>query len=159
MKKILSILCLLLLLIPYTAATAEQKYYTIGQLHDLIEEEYPNGWQESIKTKWRTVEINAPILVPDADKMPILFLRLEENNEIDVSSLPGDGWESDCGKRIFASRASDPSKPNFDKMKLESNHYYAPVDMEMRLADFDGKTLRELAQEMMVLSAVYSCYV
>ena len=67
MKKILSILCLLLLLIPYTAATAEQKYYTIGQLHDLIEEEYPNGWQESIKTKWRTVEINAPILVPDAD--------------------------------------------------------------------------------------------
>ena len=150
MKKILSILCLLLLLIPYTAATAEQKYYTIGQLHDLIEEEYPNGWQESIKTKWRTVEINAPILVPDADKMPILFLRLEENNEIDVSLLPGDGWESDCGKRIFASRASDPSKPNFDKMKLESNHYYAPVDMEMRLADFDGKTLRELAQEMMV---------
>lgn len=36
MKKILSILCLLLLLIPYTAATAEQKYYSIGQLHDLM---------------------------------------------------------------------------------------------------------------------------
>ena len=150
MKKILSILCLLLLLIPYTAATAEQKYYSIGQLHDLIEEEYPNGWQESIKTKWRTVEINAPVLVPDTDRMPILFLRLKESNEIDVSLLPGDGWESDCGKRIFASRASDPSKPNFDKMRLESNHYYAPVDMEMRLTDFDGKTLRELAQEMMV---------
>ena len=123
MKKILSILCLLLLLIPYTAATAEQKYYSIGQLHDLIEEEYPNGWQESIKTKWRTVEINAPVIVPDTDRMPILFLRLKESNEIDVSLLPGDGWESDCGKRIFASRTSDPSKPNFDKMKLESNHY------------------------------------
>ena len=49
MKKILSILCLLLLLIPYTALAAEQKYYTIGQLHDLIEEEYPNGWQEVSK--------------------------------------------------------------------------------------------------------------
>ena len=24
----------------YAAATAEQKYYTIGELHDLIEEEY-----------------------------------------------------------------------------------------------------------------------
>ncbi len=42
MRKILSILCLLLLLIPYAATTAEQKYYTIGELHDLIEEEYPN---------------------------------------------------------------------------------------------------------------------
>lgn len=37
MKKILLILCLLLLLIPYTAAIAEQKFYSISQLHDLIE--------------------------------------------------------------------------------------------------------------------------
>ena len=139
MRKALSILCLLLLLMACAVAAADRKYYSIGKLYDLIEEEYPNGWQESVETKWRTVEINTPVLVPDTDRMPILFLRLEENNEIDVSLLPGEGWKSDCGKRIFASRASEPSKPNFDKMKLESNHYYEPVDMEMRLADFDGK--------------------
>ena len=146
--QFVSILCLLLLLFPY-ATTAEQKYYTIGQLHDLIAEEYPNGWQESILTKWRTVEIDAPVLVSDTDKIPILFLRLHENNEIDVSLLPGEGWESDCGKRIFASRASDPTEPNFSKMKIESNHYYAPMDMEIQLADYGGKSLRELAGDIM----------
>ena len=133
MNKALSILCLLLLLIPYAAAAAEQQYCTIGQLHEMIADDYPNGWQESIKTKWRTVEINAPILVPDADKMPILFLRLEENNLIDVSSLLGDGWESDSGKRISASRTSDPSEPDFSEMKIESNHYYTPVNFDMKL--------------------------
>lgn len=147
MKNALSILCLLLFLCPY-AAKAEQKYYTIGQMHDLITEEYPNGWQESIQTKWRTVEIDAPVLVPDTDKAPILFLRLHENNEIDVSLLPGKGWKSDCGKRIFASRTSDPSEPNFSKMKIESNHYYTPVDMEIQLADYGGKSLRELAGDI-----------
>ena len=76
MNKALSILCLLLLLIPYAAAAAEQQYCTIGQLHEMIADDYPNGWQESIETKWRTVEINAPVLVPDTYKMPILFLRL-----------------------------------------------------------------------------------
>lgn len=149
MKKILLILCLLLLLIPYTAAIAEQKFYSISQLHDLIEEGYPNGWQESIQTKWRTVEINTPVLVPDTDRMPIFFLRIQENNEINLSLLPGNGWKVDSGKRISATRASDPSQPNLEKMKVESIHYYTPVDMEMMLVDYGGKTLCDAAQEIM----------
>ncbi|MBQ8161699.1 MAG: hypothetical protein IJ083_13265 [Clostridia bacterium] len=149
MKKRLAALIIVLMILSPSVLRAEQKYCTIGELHDLIEEEYPDGWQESIQTKWRTVEINTPVIVPDTDKMPILFLRQVKENEIDVSLLPGEGWTSDSGIRISASRASDPSKPNFDRMKIESNHYYAPVNMEMRLEDFEGKTLRELAQEIM----------
>lgn len=148
MNKALSILCLLLLLIPYAAAAAEQQYCTIGQLHEMIADDYPNGWQESIETKWRTVEINAPVLVPDTYKIPIIFLRLEENDVIDVSSLLGDGWESDSGKRISASRTSDPSEPDFSEMKIESNHYYTPVNLDMKLENYGGKTLHDVAQEV-----------
>ncbi|MBQ9210857.1 MAG: hypothetical protein IJ153_04075 [Clostridia bacterium] len=151
MKRIIAILSVFMVLTLQSVSYAakNEQYYTISQLHDQIEEEYPNGWQESIQTKWRMVEINTPIIVPDVDKMPILLLHQVKENEIDVSLLPGEGWTSYSGKRISAERASDPSKPNFDKMKIESNHYYAPVDMEMRLEDFEGKTLRELAQEIM----------
>ena len=56
---------------------AETKYMTMREVHDEVAAQYPDGWQETIQTKWRTVEIHTPVIVPDADSTsPVIVWRV-----------------------------------------------------------------------------------
>lgn len=63
---------LMLLMLPTMAASAEQEYYTIEELKEQVAELYSDGWHETIQTKWRTIEINTPVIVPDAKNFQFL---------------------------------------------------------------------------------------
>lgn len=96
MKIVLSILCLLLLLIPY-AVTAEQEFYSIRDIRDQAEqllEAYGSvGTIEVETTKGR---FNVTIEIPDVDRVPIVQITFPsfdqipsapENGEVRVDTL------------------------------------------------------------------------
>lgn len=66
-KRILSCLMALTILLP-AASYAQQEYLTIGELREQVE----GGWQQTYETKWRTVEIDAEVKLPQTDAVPIL---------------------------------------------------------------------------------------
>ena len=151
MKKIICLLACLLLPISALAGT---EYCTLRELNDQVAAKYPNGWQEDIQTKWRTVTINTPIIIPDADQFPILSLEIEKDDP-DLSALPGEGWtveERDDG-RIELYRPRQVDGPSDKKVKITSHHDYSPIDMELVLDGFDGKTVRDLISDGNKLSS------
>ena len=128
-----------------------EEYYTLEKLRDDIAVELPNGWQEKIETQWRTVEIDTQVIVPDAERMPILALRaVQEPPEVPTGLETG--WTQVKGQKgggAGMTHASAPDMPDFDRMKCASQHYYAPVDMSMPLEDFGNRTLQALSDELM----------
>lgn len=46
-------------------------------------------------------------------------------------------------------RGSQEVAPDFNRMEPSAKNYFAPINMEMRLADYDNKNLKELMDEMM----------
>ena len=123
MKRIITFLLLLLLFLPENGQT-ETKYFTVREVHDEVESQYPDGWHETIQTKWRTIEINTPVIVPDADQCPVLALQVIEEHP-DFAALSGEGWKDDT----------------------TAHHSYAPVDLDMAWDGFGGKTLGKLIRE------------
>ena len=150
------------LLFAFFGAVAEEQYFTICEIHDYVMEALPDGWQESISTQWRTVEIKTPVLVPDVDSMPVLALRVNTDDMLDLSVLPGNGWSMpDKDQRtpgyIKVSRKADESKPDYSRMKIRSDHYYTPVDMNRCLSGFQGRSLQKLADEIRIPLELAAC--
>ena len=70
MKRIIALTLAALLLCSAASALAEE-YYNIVELRQYT----PERLTKFYETKWRTVEIDAPILLPSVDKLPALVLR------------------------------------------------------------------------------------
>ncbi len=147
MKRIITFLLLLLLFLPENGRT-ETKYFTVREVHDEVESQYPDGWHETIQTKWRTIEINTPVIVPDADQCPVLALQLMADHP-DLAALPGEGWQDDTTAAgwVRASRPDTEAVPSTKNSEIDSHHSYAPVDLDMAWDGFGGKTLGELIRE------------
>ena len=127
---------------------AETKYMTMREVHDEVAAQYPDGWQETIQTKWRTVEIHTPVIVPDADKCPVLALQLIEDHP-DLAALPGEGWkdETTADGWVRASRSDTEAAPGTKNSEIDAHHFYAPVDLDMVWDGYGGKTLGALLRE------------
>lgn len=86
MKRLIAFL-LVLALTPI-CALAESDYVTLPELRA----QAPERWTQTYETKWRTVEIDAPILLPDIDTVPIVQVAR------DMSQLPltaeESGWDN-----------------------------------------------------------------
>ena len=88
MKRILCVLLILMMLLPM-AASAEQKYYTIGELKDQVTER----WTNTYETKWRTITVDVQPTVPDVEKMPVIKVKPviwlpEPNGEVEWTAEP-----------------------------------------------------------------------
>jgi len=66
MKKLI---CLILSLMIYTSAGAEE-WLTISQL----QAQTPKRWTKTFQTRWRDVPIDAEILIPQVDKIPVILI-------------------------------------------------------------------------------------
>ncbi len=73
MLSLLAALCLLpaaLCLLPAAGLAAENGYLTITELR----EQTPARWQQTIETKWRTIEVDAEIRIPEVDRVPVALV-------------------------------------------------------------------------------------
>lgn len=68
-KKLLSLGLTLAALLP-AASLAQEEYLSIQELR----EQTHTGWTQTYKTKWRDVEINATVVVPQVDAVPVLLV-------------------------------------------------------------------------------------
>jgi len=77
MKRIIALVLAALLLCGAASALAEE-YYNIVELR----QQTPERLTQTYETKWRTVEIDAPICLPAIDKLPALILRTIPNYDL-----------------------------------------------------------------------------
>ncbi len=64
-------------------AYAKGDYESIGE----IRESTPKRWTQTYETKWRTVEIDVPVQVPDVDRFPVI--RITAQRPVDASLTTG----------------------------------------------------------------------
>lgn len=68
-KRLLSLGLTLAALLP-AASLAQEEYLSIQELR----EQTHTGWTQTYETKWRDVQINATVIVPQVDAMPVLLV-------------------------------------------------------------------------------------
>ena len=69
MKRCIAGLAFALMLIRMlTAAAYAQEYQTVSQLRESV----PARWTTTIETKWRDVAIDAEIVTPDVEAIPVV---------------------------------------------------------------------------------------
>ena len=87
MKRIIALTLATLLLSGAATAPAEE-YYNIVELR----QQTPERLTKSYETKWRTVEIDAPIYLPTIDKLPAVTLRTVPSYEIALEEGENNAW-------------------------------------------------------------------
>ena len=147
MKRMMVFFLLAALLLP-ASGMAETKYMTMREVHNEVTSQYPDGWHETIQTKWRAVEINTPVVVPDSSQCPVLALQVIEDPP-DLAALPGEGWQDETAAAgwVRASKPGTEKAPNTKNSEIDSHHFYAPMDLDMVWDGYGGKTLGELLLE------------
>lgn len=68
-------------------ALGQTQYVTISELRAQI----PEKWTQTYETKWRTVEVDAPILLPDVETVPILKVGYDVSQP--MLTAEESGWE------------------------------------------------------------------
>jgi len=87
MQRIIALALAALLLCGAASALAEE-YYNIVKLR----QQTPERLTQTYETKWRTVEIDAPICLPAIDKLPALTLRTMPSYEISLEEGENNAW-------------------------------------------------------------------
>lgn len=70
MKRFVAFLTVLMLLAGMTAGMAEGDYLTIQELREQTVER----WTQTYTTKWRNVAIDAAIVVPNVEQVPVMLI-------------------------------------------------------------------------------------
>ncbi len=68
-KRLLSLGLILAALLP-GACLAQEEYWSVRELRERTQ----TGWTQTYETKWRDVQINATVAVPEVDAMPVLLV-------------------------------------------------------------------------------------
>ena len=86
-QKYLALAVAAALLLSTASALAGEPCYTIGELR----EQTPEKWTQTYETKWRTLEVDADIVIPDVDAVPIA--RVMNDTRSPLASAGKSGWE------------------------------------------------------------------
>ena len=70
MNKMISVLIAAVLLCCMSIGFAEGEYLNIQE----IRENAPDRWQKNFETKWRNVNVDAEIVIPDVEQLPVVFV-------------------------------------------------------------------------------------
>ena len=98
MKKWIAWAMLALMALTPISSLGQAQYVTINELRAQI----PEKWTQTYETKWRTVEVDAPILLPDVDAVPILKVNYDMSEPLLTAEESGwDGVESRDGALIL----------------------------------------------------------
>ena len=85
-KRLLSLGLILAALLP-AASLAQEEYWSIWELR----EQTQTRWTQSYKTKWRTVEVDVAVNLPDTDAIPIVKVAYDVPDT--VPTAEESGWE------------------------------------------------------------------
>ena len=116
MKHFLALL--LALLLPLGAAAEE--YCTIAQLRS----QAPARWTQTYATPWRDISVDAPMLLPQVDALPVITVAYDLNDAVSASGRwevrrsPGGALSIDIG-------SVDDQRP---RGTFHGTKYYAPYD-------------------------------
>lgn len=115
MKRMLALILAALLLCGTASALAED-YCTIAELR----QQTPVNLTRSYETKWGTLEINVPIVLPDVQKLPAIAYRCVPDYKID---FPPETTFSQCVEynNILFQTHHFPSHPKvFDHHQMKT---------------------------------------
>lgn len=144
MKRVFCAFLMFMMLLPM-AASAEQKYYTIGELKDQVTDRWTNAYE----TKWRTVTVDVQPTVPDVDKIPVMLLEVaywvpESDQTVTwkaKSILRSDGLNTG---RFGLYNGELIGYNNDIKYDIEANDYYPPFDTARKYAAGNDLTLGDV---------------
>ena len=159
MKRCIAGLAFALMLIRMlTAAASAQEYQTVSQLRESV----PARWTTTIETKWRDVAIDAEIVTPDVEAIPVVKvgydlhpspLTPEENGWVEVNDSNETGSQilymtDDTGK---PPRKINGRKVNRDPVSKE-NWYggFDPNQTYIPLSDIRFSEIQDLIRDELV---------
>ena len=159
MKRCIAGLAFALMLIRMlTAAASAQEYQTVSQLRESV----PARWTTTIETKWRDVAIDAEIVTPDVEAIPVVKvgydlhpspLTPEESGWVDVNDSYETGslilyMTDDTGK---PPRKINGRKVNRDPVSKE-NWYggFDPNQTYIPLSDIRFSEIQDLIRDELV---------
>jgi hypothetical protein len=88
MKKMTVLFLSALLALTPLASLAEEQYCSISDLRA----QAPAEWTETFETKWRTVDIDAEIVLPDVDAVPVITVGYDQRTPLLTAGESG--WDS-----------------------------------------------------------------
>ena len=98
MKKWIAYILLALMALTPLPSIGQAQYVTISEMRGQL----PEKWTQTYETKWRTVEVDASILLPDVEAVPILKVGYDMSEPILTAEESGwDGVESRDGALIL----------------------------------------------------------
>lgn len=146
MKRIICFFLMFMMLLPM-AASAEQKYYTIGELKDQV----TDRWTNTYETKWRTITVDVQPIVPDVEKMPVLKVEPviwlpEANGEVEwtaeqliwPNNMISGIFELKHGKLLADDKNAD----------LEGDDYHFPLDLKRPYAAGNDLTVGDMVRKI-----------
>ena len=159
MKRCIAGLAFALMLIRMlTAAASAQEYQTVSQLRESV----PARWTTTIETKWRDVAIDAEIVTPDVETIPVMkvgydlhhaLLTPEESGWVEVNDSYETGslilyMTDDTGK---PPRKINGRKVNRDPVSKE-NWYggFDPNQTYIPLSDIRFSEIQDLIRDELV---------
>lgn len=158
MKRSLIFLLLIALLMPL-CGQAKQQYYTITE----VREQAAHGWQQTYTAHGRTIEVDVPISVPEAQFAPVL--RLAQGAA--VAQLPATADYAAAVPGGFGLSLNDPMWLNYGQQsgmryRLPPGHSHVwlvpkqPWDMTRAYADENPYTLGEAVTFVKSLTSSYA---
>ena len=157
MKRILCVLLILMMLLPM-AASAEQKYYTIGELKDQVTER----WTNTYETKWRTITVDVQPTVPDVEKMPVIKVKPviwlpEPNGEVEWTAEPVI-WPNNMISGIFELKHGK-ALADIKNADSEGDDYHFPLDLERPYAAGNDLTVGDMVRKIKeILPQIKNCH-
>lgn len=153
MKKRLSVLLAILLLIPF-GASAEKQYYQIQELHD----QPIKRWTKTYEVMGRTVNVDVMPTVPDVDAMPVLVVAAkawfpETKENVEWTGKTQADYEKDLSAPgNFSLKYDDGTGPNGDalskKYDIDTVDFYAPFDPDYPYMETKDLTLRQVFDKL-----------
>ena len=154
MKKCFALGLSALLAILPLASQAEEAYYTISTLRA----QAPAKWTQTCETKWRTVEVDAEILLPDVDAVPVMTVGYAQRKPLLTAAQSG--WDTVEGRDdgsllLYNDEISVPKK--VDGKRINSMHEakgawyagFAPENTYVPLCDVPfGEICAQINQEL-----------
>lgn len=145
MKKLFGLLMAAVLLCGASSGFAEDAYLNIQEMRETV----PARWEEQFETQWRTIDVDAEIVMPNVQQLPVV--RVSGGATEPTLTAEETGWDSvECrGPYDLILNHRDAEYPkSVDGVRVgdpvSRGSWYGDYDMDRAYIPLDDITLREI---------------
>lgn len=145
MKKLFGLLMAAVLLCGASSGFAEDAYLNIQEMRETV----PARWEEQFETQWRTIDVDAEIVMPNVQQLPVV--RVSGGATEPTLTAEETGWDSvECrGPYDLILNHRDAEYPkSVDGVRIgepvSRGSWYGDYDMDRAYIPLDDITLREI---------------